>query len=197
MVRLGYVSAAAAGSLSGARIAVANIGMGAAGSPALGGFKLLIVFGCSDASVVAGARQFVGVSSSTVAPTNVEPSTLTNSIGVGHGAADSNLKLYYGGSAAQTPIDLGANFPANTLSVDAYALTLECAAGVNNQVNWSIERLNTGVIASGTLNAATPGVQLPAGTTWLTPLQGWRSNNATALPVGLDFMRLVFRRNDF
>lgn len=183
--RLGYVSAATAGSLAGIRAAAAIWSMGVSGTPNHGGFEAVFRFGTSDAATVSGARQFVGLSSSTAAPTNVEPSTLTNVIGVGHGAADTNLKLYYGGSAAQTPVDLGASFPANTLSVDMYELTLYCPPGVNNAVYYRLKRLNTGDVADGTLTAGTPGTQLPANTT-LLGLQAWRSNNATALAVGLD-----------
>jgi len=187
MRRLGYVSANGAGSLCGARAAVAQITTGITfGAVPTGGFFKVIRFGCSDASAATGARQFVGISSNTGAPTNVEPSTLTNSIGVGHGAANTNLFLYFGGSTAQTPINLGVNFPANTLSVDAYELALFCAPGVQNSVGWQVTRINTGDTVSGTLTAATPGVQLPANTTLLTYSQSWRTNNATSGPVGLD-----------
>lgn len=192
VIRLGYVSAATAAALCGARIATANLSMGASSTPVIGGFRTRLVFGCSDAATVAGARQFAGISTNVAAPTNVEPSTLTNSIGIGHGAADTNLKLYFGGSTAQTPIDLGVNFPANTLSVDMYQLDLNCAAGVNNAVGWKVVRLNTGDTASGTLTAATPGTQLPLNTNFLTPMQAWRTNNATLLAVGLDFGGLSF-----
>ncbi len=181
--RLGYVSAATAGSLSSQRVAVAQYSLG--NGSGLGGFTLVVRFGTSDAATVAGAREFVGMSSATGAPTNIEPSTLTNSIGVGHGAADANLKLYYGGSAAQTPIDLGVNFPANTLSVDMYELILFAPTNTNNTVGYRVMRLNTGAITEGTLTAATPGTQLPASTTLLA-YRSWRSNNATALAVGLD-----------
>jgi hypothetical protein len=185
MRRLGYVSAATAASLAGARVSVAQITLGTTiSSIVVGGFRKVIRFGCSDAATVAGARQFVGISSSTAAPTNVEPSTLTNSIGVGHGTADSTLSIYFGGSAAQTPISLGANFPANTLSVDIYELALFCAPG-STTVGWQVTRLNTGDAASGTLTG-TVGTQLPAVTTLLTYSQNWRTNNATALAVGLD-----------
>lgn len=185
MRRLGYASAATAGSLTGGRVAVAQITLGTdASGMSVGGFRKIIRFGCSDAATVSGARQFVGISSSTAAPTNVEPSTLTNVIGVGHGAANTNLFLYSGGSAAQTPIDLGANFPANTLSVDVYELALFCAPG-STSVGWEVTRLNTGHMASGTLTG-TVGTQLPAVTTLLTYSQNWRTNNATALAVGLD-----------
>lgn len=190
--RLGYVSAATAGSLVSVRTAVAQytIGTGAG----LGGFTLMWRFGCSDAATVAGARQFVGLSATTSAPTNVEPSTLINVIGIGHGTADSNLKLYRGGSAAQTPLDLGVNFPGNTLSVDMYELCLFASAN-NGDVGYRVERLNTGHVAEGVLTAATPGTQLPANTTLLN-LVGWRCNNATALAVGLDIASIYIETDN-
>jgi hypothetical protein len=185
MRRLGYVSAATAAALASIRVAAAQITLGnTIGGVVVGGFRKVIRFGCSDAASVAGARQFVGIGSNTGAPTNVEPSTLVNSIGVGHGAADTNLKLYYGGSAAQTPIDLGANFPANTLSADVYELALFCAPG-STSIGWQVTRLNTGDIAAGTLTG-TLGTQLPAQNTLMTYSWNFRTNNATALAVGLD-----------
>ncbi|MCG2690536.1 hypothetical protein L6249_00500 [Candidatus Parcubacteria bacterium] len=183
--RLGYVSAATAGLLTGHYNAAAGTQNTIGDGAGLGGFTYIVRFGTSDAATVAGARQFVGMTSATAAPTNVEPSTLLNSIGVGHGTADTNLKIYYGGSAAQTPINLGANFPANTLSVDMYELILFASPAVNNAVGYRVLRLNTGHIAEGTLTAATPGTQLPASTTLLGH-RAWRCNNATALAVGLD-----------
>lgn len=186
--RLTYLGAAAAGSLVSLRITAAKYTLGVPGAVPMGGFFFVLRFGCSDPATVAGARQFVGVSSSTSAPTNVEPSTLTNAIGVGHGAADTNLKIFYGGSAAQTPIDLGANFPANTLSTDAYELILWAPPNANNTVGYKVTRLNTGHVAEGALTAATPGTQLPANTTLLAGPLLWRSNNATALAVALDLI---------
>jgi hypothetical protein len=183
--RLGFVSAATAGALAEARVAVAQITVG--DGAGLGGFTKVVRFGCSDAATVAGARQFVGVSSSIAAATNVEPSTLTNSIGVGHGAGDTNLMVYWGGSAAQTPVNLGANFPANTLSVDAYELALFASPNLNNSVGYLVTRLNTGHTASGVLTGVA-GTALPASTTLLSSMKCWRTNNATALAVGLDLI---------
>ena len=185
MARVGLVSAATAGAFAEARVAVAQVTIGAGAG--VGGFTKIVRFGCSDAAAVAGARMFVGVSSNTAAATNVEPSTLLNSIGVGHGAADTNLKIYFGGSAAQAPIDLGVNFPVNTLSVDAYELSL-FASPNNGNVSYVVTRLNTGASATGTLTAATAGTQLPLNTTLLSYHKAWRCNNATALAVGLDII---------
>lgn len=183
MRRLGYVSAATDRSLAGARVAAAQVTVGGSGGT---GFFKIIRFGISDASVVAAARMFVGVAASTAAPTNVEPATLVNCIGVGCGAADSNLRLFYGGSTAQTPIDLGSDFPANTTNTDVYELAL-FAPPDTADVHWQVKRLNTGDVASGTL-ASSGGVALPGTTTLLTYLQAWRSNNATVAAVGLDIM---------
>jgi hypothetical protein len=155
--------------------------LGSATTPAYGGFYFVTRFGISDA--VASPRTFVGISSNISAPTNVEPSTLTNSIGVGQGAANTNLFVYYGGSAAQTPIDLGVNFPTNTNSVDWYELTLFAPPTSNNTVYYQVVRLNTGNVASGTLTG-TAGTALPSNTTSLA-LRYWRTNNATASAVTL------------
>ncbi len=185
MRRLGYVSAATGGSLVSLRQAAAQITI--SNGAGLGGFMKVCRFGTSDAATVAGARMFVGISSSTSAPTNVEPSTLTNVIGVGHRAADTNLHLFYGGSSAQTPINLGANFPANTLSVDMYELILFSPPNQNGVVKYRVLRLNTGDVAEGTLPTSN-GVNLPATTTLLSYMWAYRTNNATALAVGLDIV---------
>jgi hypothetical protein len=186
MKRLGFVSAATTGSLTSIRHPYAQFTIG--NGSGLGGFTKVIRFGISDAATVSTARMFIGMSSSIAAPTNVEPSTLTNSIGVGHGASDSNLKLYYGGSTAQTPIDLGSNFPKNTLSVDVYELILFSSPNITNTVYYRVTRLNTGAVAEGTLTATTAGTQLPSATTLLNMTWCYRTNNTTALAVGLDIM---------
>ena len=185
MRRIGYVSATTVGSLGGARVAVAQITLGDGSGN--GGFFKVCRFGISDAATVAGARMFVGVSSATGAPTNVEPSTLTNVIGVGHGAADTNLKIFYGGSSAKTPIDLGATYAITAGSAIPYELALFAPPNQNGVCSYQVTRLDTGDAASGTISGS-GGVILPATTTLLTYMQAWRSNNATALAVGLDIM---------
>lgn len=187
MRRLSVVSAGTAGSLCGYRLGVAQFTLG---TGTLGGFFYVIRFGISDAAAVAGARMFIGLRSSTAAPTNVEPSTLTNCIGVGHGAADTNLKIYYGGSVAQTPIDLGVNFPSNTRSTDMYELKLFSKPGSSTTVGYRVERLNTGQAVSGTLTGVA-GTALPLSTTLLTN-NDYRSNNATASAVALDYASIYW-----
>ena len=125
MRRLGYVSSATAGSLAGQYISVAQFSAGS-GSYDGSGFFYICRFIPSSASTVSGMRFFVGMSSNISAATNVDPSTLTNSIGVGQLSTDATqLYLCYGGSAAQTTIALGATyFPGNTLSTTPYELAI-------------------------------------------------------------------------
>ncbi len=194
--RLGYVSAAAAGSLTSMRQTTASIFIG--DGTGYQGFTKVIRFGCSDAAAITpgvnGARQFVGIASQVTAPTNVQPSTILNCIGVGHNAEDSNLKIMYGGTTAQTPIDLGPNFPANTLSVDAYELMLFSPGNQNGVVGYRVNRLNTDHVAEGTLPTSN-GVNLPATNLPLSYGFNFRSNNNTALAVGLDYISDYFEKD--
>lgn len=176
MTRLGYVSAATAGALAGAREAVAKFTIGA--GPGLGGFFARYRFGISDAATVAGARMFVGLDALTAAPTNIDPSTKVNCIGVAQIATSNNLHIISGNATAKTPIDLGVSFPANT-NADAYELSL--FAPPAGGCYWQVRRLNTTFEATGFL----PSTEIPVATQLLCH-QLWRCNNATALAVGLD-----------
>lgn len=182
MRRLGFVTAATAGSVGQWRKGVHQYTTG--DGEGLGGFFYVIRFGISDAAFISGARMFMGMRNSST-PTNVEPSTLTQCIGVGHGAADTTLSLFYGGTAAQTPIPLGENFPCNTQNTDVYELALFAPPAASGVVHCEVTRLNTGHVATATLTGA--GAVLPSATTLLAPW-GYRTNNATALAAGLDVM---------
>ncbi|MGL4396604.1 MAG: hypothetical protein ACRCS9_08710 [Hyphomicrobium sp.] len=178
MRRLGMVSAATAGSLAGSRTGAAQFWRGNAAG--LGGFFLNMRAGCSDAATVAGARGFYGMSASTGAPTNVEPNTLNNSVGFAQISTSSNLQVITrDGTTAQT-IDLGVNFPANTLSVDMYDMTLFCEPNAS-EIFYRVERMNTGHVAEGTLTTNLPVAATGMGITL------WRCNNATALACAFDY----------
>ncbi len=176
--RLGFVSAATAGSSAGTRHGVNQWARGDAAGK--GGFLYSARFGVSDAAAVAAARMFVGMQASASVIGNVNPSTLANIIGVGSDNAETTLRIMHNdGAGAATTIDLGANFPSNTLSTDLYELTLYCAPNASS-VFYRVERLNTGHVAEGTITT-----DLPANTTLLSP-QIWRNNGATAAAVGID-----------
>jgi hypothetical protein len=123
---------------------------------------------------------FVGLHSATTVIGNVNPSTLTQMVGVGTDNGQTTLRIMTNdGTAAASTIDLGANFPANTLSTDLYELILFCAPN-GSTIGYRIERLNTGHVAEGTLST-----DLPTNTTLLSP-QVWRNNGATAAAIGID-----------
>lgn len=190
--RLGYVSAATAAALSGIRGPAAQYTTGSGAG--LGGFFTSIRFGISDAAAVTGARMFIGMSSATGAPTNVEPSTLTNCVGIAQLSTDATqLYLVYGGSAAQTAIALGTNFPpmagVGAANGIAYDLTIFAPPNSNGIVYYQVERIGTAFVASGTLTPTVVGTQTPASTTLLTH-QLWRTNNATLLAVGFDVLNI-------
>lgn len=182
MKRLGYVSAAGAGSSAGPRSTALQFGLG--NGAGIGGFTYVCRFGISDAATVANSRFFVGLIGSGAVIGNVNPSTLTNFFGVGcDNGATSMSMMWNDGAGAATTSALGANFPSQTLSADVYELTMFSAPN-SGVVGWRVERLNTGDVASGTISS-----DLPAGNQLLAP-QIWRNNGATALAVGIDLVGL-------
>lgn len=196
--RLGYVSAATAAGFAGHYNAAAQFTTG--DGTGLGGFFYSCRFGFSDAAAVSGARAFVGLSSTVAAPTNVEPNTLTNSVGIAQLSTDATqLYLVYGGSASQAAIPLGTNFPpmiaAGITNGVAYDLTLFSPPNANGVVHYRVERIGTAFVAEGTFSLTTPGTQLPANTTLLAH-RAWRCNNAQALAVGIDIIN-VYIETDY
>jgi hypothetical protein len=163
----------------------------------LGGF--LYVFRFTIADTVASPLMFVGITSTTTAPAaTTDPSTLTNLIGVAQIGGSNNLNIVFGGSAAQTAIDLGSNFPANTSNADFYEVFLYSDAFSSASIGYTVNRYTTSAIpaqtTSGTIANTTPGTTLPSATTFLGP-RAWRSNNATAAVVQLRFASIYFQKD--
>lgn len=198
--RLGYTSTAAtAGSLWSIRNGSAQFSTG--NGSGLGGFFQSIRFAVTDAAVVSGARMFLGVSSATGAPTNVEPSTLTNAFGIAQLSTDATqLYLCYGGSAAQTAVALGTGFPciqatAGIANGIPYDFMIWCPPNSNGVINWQLQRIDTNTSTGGTVTPATLGVQTPANTTMLNTYM-YRTNNTTALAVGIDIIS-IYTETDY
>jgi hypothetical protein len=188
--RLGYVSQNGSGSFAGHFVSAAQFTTG--DGAGLGGFFYSCRFGFSDAAAVTGTRAFVGLTSSTTTPSNVEPSALTNCIGVAQlSSSTTQLYLVYGGSTAQTAIALGTGFPpmagVGAANGIAYELTIYCAETVNGIVNYRIERLDTKTIVEGVITPGTVGIQTPASSVLLAH-RAWRTNNVTAGAVAIDII---------
>lgn len=185
MRRLGYVSGATGGANAGIHTNADNLAFTIGDGSGLGGFYFIARFGASDGVIQSGARVFCGMSNLTTAPAAGDPSGLTNQIGVGANAADTNLRIMYGGSAAQTPIDLGASFPKSTASnTNMYELVLFAPTNSNNTVYYRVTNLSTNVETSGTLTG-TAGTALPASTTFLGPRIYRQTSVATAVAIDI------------
>lgn len=187
MRRLGFVSAATANQSSGNRVAVANYGLG--NTAGAGGFHMVVRCGISDAALVATGRLFVGLTSTTAAIGNVNPSTLVNSIGFIVDSNDTTISIYSGGAVAGTKTSLGANFPANTTNTSMYEFVL-FAAPNSSTVYWQAINLSTGVSSSGSLTS-----NLPTNTT-LLGWQVWRHNGGTAAAVGIDIASMYLETDN-
>lgn len=189
--RLGHVSVATAGAIMTCTNTTPFV---TTGTGTLGGFFFEATFVNSNAATVAGDRMWVGISNRTVAFTNVEPNTLTNGVGLAKLSTSNNLHLTYGGSVAQTAIDLGVNFPAAGLSTDAYRFIIYSPQSPADKLFWFVERIGTAFVASGELTGVV-GTAIPANNT-LMGFRFFKTNNATALAVGLDIGGVVLESLD-
>lgn len=188
MRRLAVVSTNQAGTMGSVRNPAAQYTVG--NGSGLGGFTFIARFATSDANTVSGARAFMGFTSATNAPTNVQPSTLTNCVGLAQLSTDATQwYIVFGGSAAQTPIALGTALGAPTLNNTAFDLALFSPHSANGVIHYEVQNLGTGVKVSGTLTPATVGVQTPASTTLLAE-RLWRGNNTQDLTVALDIISI-------
>lgn len=116
-------------------------------------------------SGLADSRWWMGVRDDTTFTGN--PSAFLNCIGVGCDAGDANLHVMHNdGAGSATKINLGADFPARGAAADLYLLELSCAPN-GSDVTYTVTRLNTGDVATGTINA-----DLPAGGTALRTFFG-------------------------
>ncbi|HZV61633.1 MAG TPA: hypothetical protein VFF75_04395 [Methylophilaceae bacterium] len=153
-----------------------------------GGFRAIFRWGCADAAPVAGAKTFVGFSASSgiATTTGLEVSAALNLVGIGTDSTDNNLCVIHNdGAGLANKINLGDDFPANTLSADAYELALFCPPN-SDSISYEVTRLNrpdispaTGIITS----------DLPANSQLLLPIF-LRSNGNTALAVAIDMISL-------
>jgi hypothetical protein len=184
MRRLDYlVTTAATTAVAGWRSAAAQFGTG--NGAGLGGFFVVTRWGPATGVATSTTRCFVGMTNSTAAPTDVEPSTLVNCVGMGWDAADTNLQMFHNdASGTCTKIDLGASFPVPTADrTKAYDLALFCAPN-STTIYYQVTDLGTGAVASGSITT-----NIPSNTTLLAP-RGWMSVGGTSSVIGIALMSL-------
>lgn len=85
-----------------------------------GGFDIVSGFNMAENASDTAIRFFIGLSTTTLF-FNVEPNTLLNCAGFCRPSTSNNLHLIHNdNSGTATTIDLGSNFPANTINTDKY-----------------------------------------------------------------------------
>lgn len=188
--RLDYlVATAATTAVAGFRAAAAQWSVGAP-SAGNGGFHLICRFGPATGVATATNRCFVGMANSVAAPTDVEPSSITNIVGVGWDAADTNIQIMHRGAGAVTKIDTGIPVPTVDRS-KSYELALFSPPGTTQQVGYEFTDLDEGgVVFSGVITT-----NLPTTSTLLAP-RGWMSVGGTSSVIGLALMSL-YLESDF
>ena len=186
MRRLDYlVTTASATAVAGLRNNALQWTLGAP-SAGNGGFHMIMRWGPATGVATATHRAFAGMRGSVAAPTDVNPSTLTNLCGMGYDAADTNIQFIYNdGSGTATKVDLGASFPKPTADrTTVYEVALFAPPGTTQSLSYEVRNLGTGALATGTVTT-----DLPATTQLLAPY-AYMSVGGTSSVIGLSLMSL-------
>lgn len=154
-----------------------------------GGFLNRMVWGPATGVATATTRAFCGMLGVSTAPTDVEPSTLINCIGMGWGAADANIQLIHNdGTGAATKIDLGVNFPVPTADRGVvYELQLYSPNSLTQSVRYRVIRYNTDNRTIAAEAVGTLTTDIPAASAILGP-RVWMSVGGTSSVVGVALM---------
>jgi hypothetical protein len=189
LTRIGVVSAATAGSSASLYINAAQFSAGSGVTGSIGdgsGFFSTTRFVPSNAAgPITGERFFVGFTSATTIPTNVEPNTLTNCIGMAQLSTDqTQFYLVYGGSSAQTAIAMGTSLGAPSgLTTNAYEFSVYSPMTKNAFFYVQATNTSTGVVYTNLVSGS--GTVVPQSTTLLA-WRIWKTNNAAATASAFD-----------
>lgn len=160
-----------------------------------GGFLLRTLWGPATGVATASNRCFVGLSDANAAPTDVEPSSRLNIVGMGWDAADSNVQFISNdATGVATKTDLGASFPvpgADRSTV--YELQLYSPNSLTQSVSYRVIRYNTSDKTIAAEASGTVTTDLPAVTALLAPF-GAYSAGGTSSVIGLGLMGILTAR---
>ena len=146
-----------------------------------GGFFTVIRWGPATGVATATNRAFVGMAASVAAPTDVQPSSLFNILGMGWDSADANIQFMHNdASGTATKVDTGIAVPTVDRT-NVYEIALFVPPN-STTVGWQVTLLNTGATASGTVSA-----DIPAVNTLLGP-RGYMSVGGTSSVIGISMM---------
>lgn len=142
------------------------------------GFHFINRFCPATGTATATRRCFVGMQASVAAPTDVQPSTLLNMVGVGYDAADTNFQVFTNaGTGTASKTDTGIARPTADRA-DIYSCMIFARPG-GTTVGVTLIRESDGVRFDTSLTA-----NLPTATTALTP-NCYSSVGGTSSVIGL------------
>jgi hypothetical protein len=135
----------------------------------------------------ATTRGFFGLRGASAAPTDVNPSSLVNIVGLGWDSGDVNLSIIHNdGAGTASKIPLGVDFPRPLLDrSQAWDFTI-LSDGQGN-VYWAVRSLANGATASGVINT-----DLPAENTLLTFVSYISvGGTSSVIGVGLSMLEII------
>lgn len=182
MKRVEYlVTTAAATAVAGFRGPTNQWWMGNAADS--GGFHFICRFGPATGVATASSRMVVGMTTATNAPTDMNPSTLTNFFGVGYDSTDTSLQFMHNATGTTTKLPL-ASFPIPLVDrTSMYELAMFVAPN-STSLSFTVTDLTTGTATSGTVTT-----NLPAANTLMSP-RGWCSAGGTSSVTGMTLSSL-------
>lgn len=152
-------------------------------SAGLGGFTYICRWGIGGLGTnVSTIRAFVGLRTSTSAPTDVAPSTLTNAVGMGWDNTDSTVQIYSCGSA-NSKIDTGITLNrviSTSASAQVFEIAMFCPPN-GSSINYTVTELGTSNTYSTTVTTTTA---LPSSTTALN-VYGYTSAGGTSTSMSI------------
>lgn len=178
-------ASALSSAIAGWRFTAEYVGRGS--SAGVGGFKFSTTFGFQAGFASGGTnrRFYCGFTSATVAPSDVNPSSLGSTqdmFGLGFDNGDANFQIMHAtGVATATKVDLGSTFARPTADKnDFYRLEIHLPSNSGNY-SYRLTNLITGDVASGTISSG-----VPAAGVLLSP-RCWVSAGGVSSAVGVAF----------
>ena len=179
------VTAASTSAVAGFRIGAQPFRLGKVGGAGMLYVRTLVRNATGGAT--ATTRGFFGLRGSIAAPTDVNPSTLTNIVGLGWDSNDTELSIIHNdASGTATKVPLGANFPRPTAD-RSQAWDFTILSNGEGAVYWAVISVANGATSRGVLTT-----DLPAANTLLAYLAYISvGGTSSVIGVGLSMLEIL------
>lgn len=145
-----------------------------------GGYFVRIIAGPATGVATTTSRFFMGVGAATAAPTDVEPSSITNMLGVGYDAADANLQIMTRGAGAVVKTSTGIAVPTTDRTA-LYEICIYQPPGATQAAYITVTDLIGGTVFQ---HAETTAGNLPVANVAMGA-RAWSSVGGTSSVIGI------------